>query len=75
MRTKLIECRKSLGMTQASLAEAIEVSEVYIRKLESGDRNPSIKLMMKFEKLFGVPIKELFSDIFFETNDTKCIKK
>lgn len=75
MRAKLVECRKSLSLTQVELAENLGISEVYVRKLESGTRNPSIALMIKIEKLFGISMKELFPDIFFNSNDTKCIKK
>lgn len=74
MRTTLIEQRKKLGLTQSALAQKLGISEVYVRKLESGKRNPSITLMLKFEKLFNVSMKELFPDIFFKRNDTKCIE-
>lgn len=75
MRAKLVECRKSLNLTQVELARNLGISEVYVRKLESGTRNPSIALMIKIEKLFGISMKELFPDIFFNNNDTDCIKK
>lgn len=75
MRAKLVECRKSLNLTQVELARNLGISEVYVRKLESGTRNPSIALMIKIEKLFGISMKELFPDIFFNNNDTYCIKK
>lgn len=75
MREKLIEKRKSLGLTQVELSKKLGISEVYVRKLESGGRNPSVSTMLKFETLYGVPMKELFPDIFLIKNDTKCIKK
>lgn len=75
MREKLIEKRKLLGLTQVELSKKLGISEVYVRKLESGGRNPSVFTMLKFETLYGVPMKELFPDIFLIKNDTKCIKK
>lgn len=64
LRNKLIEQRKILNLTQAELAAQLNISEVYVRKLESGTRNPSITLMIKMEKFFGISMKILFLDIF-----------
>lgn len=75
MRSKLIEQRKNLNLTQVELAEKLNISEVYVRKLEKGTRNPSISLMIKIEKFYGIPMKELFPDIFFTKSDTKRIEK
>ncbi|MCH7321745.1 helix-turn-helix transcriptional regulator [Solibacillus sp. MA9] len=75
MRKKLIEQRKQHLLTQFELAKQLGISEVYVRKLERGSRNPSIALMIKFEEFFGLPMKELFPDIFLKVNDTECIKK
>lgn len=74
MREKLVEQRKLLDLTQVKLAKILGISEVYVRKLESGERNPSIALMLKFEKLYKVSMKELFPDIFLNNFDTQCIK-
>ncbi|WP_397537816.1 helix-turn-helix transcriptional regulator [Rummeliibacillus pycnus] len=74
MRKKLIEQRKKLGLTQVELSKKINISEVYVRKLESGTRNPSVPLMVKFEQFYDVSMKELFPDVFFINYDTKCIK-
>lgn len=74
MRTLLIECRKKKGITQLELAKQIGISEIYVRKLEQGSRNPSVITMLKFEQYFGVSMKKLFPDIFFTNNDTKRIK-
>lgn len=75
MRSKLIEQRKNLNLTQVELAEKLNISEVYVRKLEKGTRNPSISLMIKIEKFYGISMKELFPDIFFTNSDTKRIEK
>ncbi|WP_150283759.1 helix-turn-helix transcriptional regulator [Rummeliibacillus sp. TYF-LIM-RU47] len=74
MRTKLIELRKGSTLTQAELAEKLGISEIHVRKIESGDRNPSVTLMVKYEKLFNESMKDLFPDIFFIDIDTKRIK-
>ena len=74
MRDFLIELRKRKKLTQLELAEKLEISEVYVRKLEQGDRNPSVNTMLKYERFFGESMKEMFPDIFLTKNDTKCIK-
>ncbi|MCT6925859.1 helix-turn-helix transcriptional regulator [Metasolibacillus sp.] len=74
MRTTLIEQRKKKNLTQSAVATLLGISEIYVRKLENGDRNPSITMMLKFEKFYCVSMKELFPDIFFVTNDTICTK-
>lgn len=75
MREELIKLRKQNHLTQFQLAQILGISEVYVRKLEKGTRNPSISLMLKIEVVFGVSMKEIFPDIFLLTNDTKCIEK
>lgn len=74
MREFLIECRKNKGLTQLELAKQLGISEIYVRKLEHGTRNPSVNTMLKYEKFFGVSMKKLFPDIFFTNKDTFRIK-
>lgn len=74
MRERLVNERTSRNLTQEGLAEALKLSAVFIRKIEKGERNPSIKTMKKYQSFFGVRITELFPDIFNDIDDTKCIK-
>lgn len=74
MRKYLIMLRKKNNLTQSELAKKLNISEVYVRKLEQGSRNPSVNTMLKYEQFFEEPMKSMFSDIFFTNNDTKCIK-
>lgn len=73
MRQTLMLCRRKFSLTQAQLADKLNLSEVYVRKLENGSRNPSVSTMILYEKLFEVPMQELFPDVFQIKNDTKCI--
>lgn len=73
MRTRFRQERLKKGLTQKQLAEMVEISEIMIRKIESGERNPSIPLMIRLEQVLGIDMKELFPDIFSASNDTKCI--
>ncbi|ALZ61849.1 anaerobic benzoate catabolism transcriptional regulator [Bacillus cereus] len=74
MRKRLVSERTSRDLTQEELAKKLKLSAVYVRKIEKGDRNPSIKTMKKYQSFFGVRVTELFPDIFNEFDDTKCIK-
>ncbi|ASZ66134.1 helix-turn-helix transcriptional regulator [Bacillus cereus group sp. MYBK249-1] len=74
MRKRLVNERTSRDLTQEELAKKLKLSAVYVRKIEKGDRNPSIKTMKKYQSFFGVRVTELFPDIFNEFDDTKCIK-
>ncbi|MGI0534988.1 helix-turn-helix transcriptional regulator [Bacillus pfraonensis] len=74
MRKRVITERTARNLTQEALAEALELSAVFVRKIEKGERNPSIKTMKKYQRFFGVRANDLFPDIFNDLDDTKCIK-
>ena len=56
---KLQELRKSKGMTQEELAEALFVSRTAISKWESGRAYPNIDSLKEISKFFSVTIDEL----------------
>ena len=58
---KLQELRKSKGLTQEELAEALYVSRTAISKWESGRGYPSIDSLKEISKFFSVTIDELLS--------------
>ena len=58
---KLQELRKSRGLTQEDLAEALYVSRTAISKWESGRGYPSIDSLKEIAKYFSVTIDELLS--------------
>ena len=58
---KLQELRKSRGMTQEELAEALYVSRTAISKWESGRGYPSIDSLKGISKYFSVSIDDLLS--------------
>jgi transcriptional regulator with XRE-family HTH domain len=52
--------REEKGLTQVDLANKAKVERTYIVKLESGDKkNPSLDILKKLAKAFGVPVTEL----------------
>ena len=58
---KLQELRKSRGLTQEELAEALYVSRTAVSKWESGRGYPSIDSLKEISNYFSVTIDELLS--------------
>ena len=56
---KLLELRKSKGMTQEELAEELFVSRTAISKWESGRGYPNIESLKEISRYFSVSIDEL----------------
>jgi len=60
VKNRLEEIRKSKGITQEELANALEVSRQTVGSLENGRYNPSIILAFKIARFFEVSIEEVF---------------
>lgn len=58
---KLQALRKSRGLTQEELAEALFVSRTAVSKWESGRGYPSIDSLKEISKYFSVTIDELMT--------------
>ena len=67
MKNRLEEIRKSRGMKQEELAEALSVSRQAIGSLENGRYNPSIILAFKIARYFDLSIEDIF--IYEEDSD------
>lgn len=73
MRTNLRTEREKRSLTRIQMAENIGISEVYVRKIESGSSNPSIEVAKLFAEYFEKPLDYLFPDLFLLSFDTKRI--
>lgn len=60
LKNRLEELRKSKGIRQEELANALEVSRQTIGSLENGRYNPSIILAFKLARYFGTAIEDIF---------------
>jgi len=60
MRNRLRELRKDRGLSQAELAEAIEVSRQTIIAMEADKYDPSLPMAYRLAAFFDVPVEELF---------------
>lgn len=61
MKNNLRIQRAKMNITQADLAERIQVSRQTINTIESGKYVPSTVLALKMARVFGVPVSEIFS--------------
>lgn len=60
MKNRLEALRKSCGIKQEELADALEVSRQTIGSLENGRYNPSILLAFKLARYFDTTIEDIF---------------
>lgn len=52
--------RKLKGLTQAELADKVNIGQSFISKIEKGHLEPSIQTLGRIAKVLDVDIKELF---------------
>ena len=60
MRNRLRELRARDGLTQADLANALDVSRQTVNALESGKYDPRLPLAFRISRTFGLPLDEIF---------------
>ena len=59
---KLHTLRKQKGITQAELAEIMDVSRQAVSRWESGVVTPSIENLKRLSSLYGVPLDYLLNE-------------
>jgi putative transcriptional regulator len=62
MTNRLRVLRAERDLTQAQLAEALEVSRQTVNAIETGKYDPSLPLAFKIARLFDRRIEDVFSD-------------
>jgi DNA-binding XRE family transcriptional regulator len=61
MANKLKQFRVSINETQEEMAEKWNISLSFLKKLEGGEKNPSIKTIKDFKKIYPTAdISEIF---------------
>lgn len=58
----IAKLRKELGLRQADLADATEVSLQYIWMIENGERKPSVKVAKRLAAVLGFDWTEFFKE-------------
>jgi len=61
MKNRLPELRAGAGLTQADLADALNVSRQTVNALETGRYDPSLPLAFAIARLFKCRIEDVFS--------------
>ena len=69
---KIKECRKKKGLTQAQLAEFVNVDDKHISCIESGKNFPSPDLIERLATALIIEPKDLFE--FYYLQDTTDLK-
>ena len=60
MRNDVRERRAAKGLSQAELAERLDVSRQTINSIETDRYTPSLPLAIAIAKFFGAPVEEIF---------------
>lgn len=60
MANKIRELRARDRLTQADLADQIEVSRQTVSAIENGEYNPSVVLALRLAQLFNEPVESIF---------------
>lgn len=58
---RIKQLRIKQGLTQEKLAESAKIDYSYLNLIESGKRNPSIKVVVKIARALRVSLSELFA--------------
>jgi putative transcriptional regulator len=59
-RTKLVESRKKMGLTQEELAKRAKISRAYLSNIEAGKHTPSLQVARTLSAILETTMEELF---------------
>lgn len=65
----IADCRKQKGLTQAELAEKLNITDRAISKWETGRGMPDSSIMLDLCEIFNISVNELLSGEKIETNN------
>ena len=71
MRVKMKQLRESMGFTQHTMGEAIGIERSYYTLIETGERQPSLRVALKIKQVLGY----YGDDIFDNTTPDTVISK
>ncbi len=62
------EIRKRQGLTQARLAEMVNLSVNYISQIETGEASPTFRVLVRLAEGLDVELKDLFDFATLQEN-------
>ncbi len=71
MSTFIKKCREEAGLTQAQLAEKMDVSVVAVQNWEKGKTKINLDRYYELAEIFNVPVDELIKEMLIETDKTR----
>ena len=72
--TRIREERKKLNLTQAQLAEAIDISDTYMGAIERGERSLTLDTLVNLVNRLGVTVDYLLADSVSD-NDSNIMEQ
>ena len=73
-RDKLFQLRKNSGMTQAEMAESLNVSRQAVSKWEMGTAVPDVNNILSISRIFNVSVDYLVNDELETEEDSPVVK-
>ena len=73
LKDKLKELREERNMTQAEVANLLEVSNATISKYEAGTLEPNIKTLKRIVQLYQISLDELLIENIFDINSINVL--
>lgn len=71
---RIREERKKLNLTQAELAEAIDISDTYMGAIERGERSLTLDTLVRLVNRLGVTVDYMLADSVAD-NDSNIIEQ
>jgi len=65
---RIREERKKLNLTQAQLAESIDISDTYMGSIERGERSLTLDTLVRLVNRLGVSVDFMLTDYVMETD-------
>lgn len=63
MRVKLQKLRQAMGYTQQTFSDTVGTSRNHYSQIETGDKNPSLKLALRIKKVLNYQGDDIFDNI------------
>ncbi|MDE6838529.1 MAG: helix-turn-helix domain-containing protein [Acutalibacter sp.] len=62
MRVKMKQLRESMGFTQHTMGKAIGIERSYYTLIETGERQPSLRVALKIKQVLGYYGDDIFDN-------------